>query len=234
MTADAPMNLPRPLAAIVLDMDGTLHDTERVYHMALQEAVRAVGFAVTDAFCHSLIGIPGPESDAMLREHLGPEFPFAEYDRLYEAHRDRALAIAVPLKPGAMELLDALRHHGLKVAVATSASRRAAERHLGRSGLRPHLPVVVTRDDVAHGKPHPDLFLLAAERLGVPCGECLAVEDSFHGIHAAHAAGMMPVLVPDLLAPTQEIRAFCTRVARDLHEVRSLVAAPAVARRTQA
>ncbi|MGA3401200.1 MAG: HAD family phosphatase [Acetobacteraceae bacterium] len=218
------MTLPRRVSGVILDMDGTLHDTESVYHTALKQAVRAVGFAVTDAFCHSLIGVPGPESDAMLREHLGPDFPFAAYDRLYEEHRDRALGTSVPLKPGAMELLDALGQHGLKVAVATSASRRAAELHLGRSGLRARLPVVVTRDDVARGKPYPDPFLHAAALLGVPPEECLAVEDSLNGIRAAHAAGTMPVMVPDLLAPTEEIRIMCVHIARDLHAVRALLA----------
>ena len=218
------MTLPRRVSAVILDMDGTLHDTETVYHTALKQAVRAVGFAVTDAFCHSLIGVPGPESDAMLRDHLGPDFPFAVCDRLYEEHRDRAFITSVPLKAGAVELLEALGQHGLKVAVATSASRHAAGLHLSRSGLGAHLPVVVTRDDVARGKPHPDVFLRAAALLGVPPGECLAVEDSLHGIRAAHAAGMMPVMVPDLLVPTDEIRTMCAHIAIDLHEVREPLA----------
>jgi HAD superfamily hydrolase (TIGR01509 family) len=218
------MILRSRIAAVVLDMDGTLHDTEAVYFAALQHAVQAVGFIVTDVFCHSLIGIPGPETDAMLRAHLGPGFPFAEYDRLYEEHRDRSLATEIPLKAGAVELLEALGRHRLKVAVATSASRRAAELHLARSGLRKHLPIVVTRDDVAQGKPYPDLFLRAAELLGVAPEECLAVEDSLNGIRAAYMAGMMSVMVPDLLAPTEEIRAMCEHVALDLHEVRAIIA----------
>ncbi len=112
----------------------------------------------------------------------------------------------------------------MKVAVATSATRRSADRNLGRSGLLRYFPVVVTRDDVARGKPHPDLFLRAAELLDVPPEECLAVEDLFNGIRAAHGAGMMPVLVPDLLSPTEEIRALCVRIAPDLHGLRALLA----------
>jgi HAD superfamily hydrolase (TIGR01509 family) len=183
-----------------------------------------VGFAVTDAFCHSLIGIPARECDAMLREHLGPDFPFADYDRQYSQNRDQALSAGVPLKTGAAELLDALTLRGLKMAVATSASRHAADLHLGRSGLGQRLRVVVTRDDVARGKPYPDLFLRAAELLGVPPDECLAVEDSLIGVRAAHAAGMMPVMVPDLLQPTDEIRAMCVLIASNLHEVSAIVA----------
>jgi HAD superfamily hydrolase (TIGR01509 family) len=217
------MILPRRLSAVILDMDGTLHDTEAVYHAALKQAVAAVGFAVTDAFCHSLIGIPARECDAMLRAHLGPDFPFADYDRHYSQNRDQALSAGVPLKTGAAELLDALAQRGLKMAVATSASRHAAALHLGRSGLGARLRVVVTRDDVARGKPYPDLFLRAAELLDVPPDECLAVEDSLIGVRAAHAAGMMPVMVPDLLQPTDEIRAMCVLIASDLHEVRAVV-----------
>lgn len=218
------MIFPNPINAVVLDMDGTLHDTEAAYHAAIKTAVQAVGFAVTDAFCHSLIGIPGPESDAMLRAHLGPAFPFAEYDRLYERHVAARLARKMPLKAGARELLRALADHELCAGVATSAGRRAAERDLARSGLRSLLRVVVTRDDVARGKPHPDLFLYAAKLLGVPPQKCLAIEDSFNGIRAAHAAGMMPVMVPDLLTPTEEIRALCVRIAANLNEVTALIA----------
>jgi HAD superfamily hydrolase (TIGR01509 family) len=221
------MTLPKPLSAVVLDMDGTLHDTEGLYHATLKQAVQAVGFAVTDEFCHSLIGIPGAECNAMLREHLGPDFPFADYHRRYLEQLDRAFATTIPLKTGASELLEALTRQGLKMAVATSASRRSAETQLARSGLRTHLPVVVTRDDVARGKPYPDLFLRAASLLDVVPEECLAVEDSLNGIRAAHAAGMMPVMVPDLLVPTAEIRAMCVRIALDLHEVQALIDAHA-------
>ncbi|MGH7050468.1 MAG: HAD family hydrolase [Acetobacteraceae bacterium] len=221
------MMFPNRIGAVVLDMDGTLHDTEAHYHAALKKAVAAVGFAVTDAFCHSLIGIPGPESDAMLRAHLGPGFPFAEYDRLYHEHLELSLARGVPLKPGVRELLQALAQRHLSAAVATSASRPAAERHLTLSGLRGAFRIVVTRNDVTRGKPYPDLFLQAAMLLGVPPAECLAVEDSLNGIRAAHAAGMMPVMVPDLLIPTDEVRAMCVHVAADLYEVMSLVAGSA-------
>jgi len=217
------MILPRPLSAVILDMDGTLHDTETVYHAALKQAVATVGFTVTDEFCHSLIGIPALECDVMLREHLGPYFPFADCDRRYRQYRDLALNPCIPLKAGAIELVNALALGGLKRAVATSSSRHVADLHLGRSGLRDRFQVIVTRDDVAHGKPFPDLFLRAADLLDVPPAECLAIEDSMNGIRAAHAAGMMPIMVPDMLQPTEEIGALCVRVVADLHEVRAII-----------
>jgi HAD superfamily hydrolase (TIGR01509 family) len=220
------MGLPNPLNAVILDMDGTLHDTESIYHEALRRAVSAVGFSVTDSFVHSLIGIPGKETDEMLQTHLGPSFPFDAYDRLYDEYCETLLAEGVRLKPGVTELLDFLEMRGLPVAIATSASRRAATLHLKRSGLGSRITQVVTRDDVARGKPHPDVYLEAARRVGAAPERCLAVEDSFTGIRAAHAAGMMPVMVPDVLTPTPEIRALCVTVAMDLHAVRELIAKP--------
>jgi beta-phosphoglucomutase-like phosphatase (HAD superfamily) len=89
--------------------------------------------------------------------------------------------------------------------------------------LRERLRVIVTRDDVARGKPFPDLFLRAAHLLDVSPDECLAVEDSLNGVRAAHAAGMMPVMVPDLIQPSDEVRALCVRVVPDLHEVLAII-----------
>ncbi|HUA77199.1 MAG TPA: HAD family phosphatase [Acetobacteraceae bacterium] len=217
------MRLPKPLEAVILDMDGTLHDTEGVYHAALKKAVSAVGFSVTEGFVHSLIGIPGKETDEMLKAHLGPAFPFDAYDRLYDEYCEALLAEGVRLKPGATELLDLLEERALPVAIATSASRRAATLHLMRSGLAARIARVVTRDDVARGKPHPDVYFEAARRVGAAPEHCLAVEDSFNGIRAAHEAGMMAVMVPDVLTPTEEIRTLCVAVAPDLHAVRGLL-----------
>jgi HAD superfamily hydrolase (TIGR01509 family) len=220
------MVLPNPLDAVILDMDGTLHDTEGIYHTALKRAVAAVGFSVTELFVHSLIGIPGKETDELLQAHLGPTFPFDAYDRLYDEYCETLLAEGVRLKPGVTELLDFLAERALPTAIATSASRHAAALHLGRSGLDARITQVITRDDVVRGKPYPDVFLEAARRVGAAPEHCLAVEDSFNGILAAHAAGMMPVMVPDVLTPTPEIRALCVTVAADLHAVRGLIAEP--------
>jgi HAD superfamily hydrolase (TIGR01509 family) len=216
------MILPRPIGAVILDMDGTLHDTEIVYHRALKQAVASVGFSVTDGFCDSLTGIPGKECDLMLQDHLGPDFPLAACNRRFVACRDDILSGGVPLKPGAVEWLDYLAAERIPTAVATSASRATAERHLAQSGLRERLSVVVTRSDVARGKPYPDVFLAAAAVLDVDPVNCLAVEDSVNGIKAAYDAGMMSIMVPDLLVPTADVRRMCVHVVSDLFEVRHI------------
>ena len=213
------MEAPHHISAVIFDMDGTLHDTEIVFHNAIKAGVIAVGLSVSDAFCHSLLGIPGVDGDAMLRDHLGPSFPYSEYVRHYKTQVNRVLASAIPLKPGAIEIVKSLNVRGVKVAIATSADRSRAEHQLSLSGLNAHIPIIVTRDDVDRAKPHPDLFLRAATILNVPTRQCLAVEDSFNGVRSAHAAGTIPVMVPDLVPPTDEIRALCVYVADSLYDV---------------
>ena len=131
------------------------------------------------------------------------------------------------LKAGVVELLDVLDELGLPRAIATSSPRDHVERHLAHHGLSSRFDAVVARGDYARGKPNPDPFLKAAEALQAKPSHCLALEDSHNGIRAAHAAGMMTVMVPDLLEPTAEIGALCVRIADSLHEVRDLIGAMA-------
>jgi beta-phosphoglucomutase-like phosphatase (HAD superfamily) len=108
-------------------------------------------------------------------------------------------------------------------AVATSSGRARAEHHLWIAGIYRDFDAVVTCDDLERGKPHPDIYLCAAKRLGVPAARCLALEKSHNGVRAAHGAGMQVVMVPDLLGPTDEMRAKCEAVVPDLHAVRKLL-----------
>jgi len=108
-------------------------------------------------------------------------------------------------------------------AIATSSSRESVEHSLGPHGLVPRFDAIVSRELQTQHKPHPDPFLKAAQALGLDPADCLALEDSHNGVRAAAAAGMMTIMVPDLLDPTDEMHALCVRIARDLHEVRELI-----------
>ena len=204
-------------------MDGLLIDTEAVYLEAYQAAATLMGVELPVAFCHSLIGRPSPDCDRLIQEFFGPAFELDAFNNHADGHAAHSLEVKVPVKPGAAELLGFLGEQGLPLAVATSSSRRTAERHLGQAGLLGHFRALATRDDVVRGKPHPDLYLEAARRLGVVPGRCLALEDSNNGLAAAHAAGMIAVMVPDLVPPTDEVRAKCAAVLPDLHTALDLV-----------
>ena len=209
--------------AVVLDMDGTLLDTESAYRQAFLAAAATLGQPVAEEVYGGLIGISSRERGALLRAWLGPGFPWEACLREYRRRKAALLAGPLRTKPGAEALLAEIAAQGLACAVATSASRRTALAALGRVGLLPAIPALVTRDEVAAGKPDPALFLRAAETLGTEPRHCLAVEDSPPGVAAARAAGMRVVMVPDALPPPAGEKGDGLMVAVDLLEVRDLL-----------
>jgi HAD superfamily hydrolase (TIGR01509 family) len=213
----------KPVEAVLFDMDGLLIGTEAVYMDAMQASARSMGVEMPLAFCHSMIGIPSLECRAMIQNFYGPDFRLDLFSRGVDVHVHASLDAHMPVKPGVVEMLDFLGERGLPLAVATSSSRKTTERHLGRAGLLDRFRAIATRNDVERGKPHPDLYLEAARRLDVPAAHCIAFEDSNTGLTAAHAAGTMAIMVPDILPPTPEVRAKCLTVLPDLHEALRLL-----------
>ncbi|HEY9234767.1 MULTISPECIES: HAD family hydrolase [Phenylobacterium] len=213
------MSLPRKPRAVVFDMDGLLCDTEVVYRDAMIATAVEHGHDMPLSLFKSMIGLPGPASNQKVIDHFGGDFPIDAFNARVMEHVDAACAIGIALKAGVLELLDHLDELAVPRAIATSSSHRAVEAHLGRSGIIPRFHAVVARGDYARGKPNPDPFLTAAARLGISPEDCLALEDSHNGVRAASSAGMMTVMVPDLLDATEEMQALCVQIARDLHEV---------------
>ena len=129
----------------------------------------------------------------------------------------------VPKKPGIDELLTYLKDNGIKCAVASSTSKAVAEDLLKRADIYKYFSAGVFGNMVANGKPAPDIFIEAARRLDIPCGECMCLEDSHNGIRAGHSAGMVTVMVPDMLPPNEEILQKVYAVANDLFGIIDII-----------
>jgi len=215
------MKLPRMPAAVVFDMDGLLFDTETLRQEALLLAAADGGHEIVFDVFNRAIGLPWTQSRPLFVSHFGETFPAEEFHKSWVDHFWVIAETRLTLKPGALELLDLLDRLGLPRAIATSSSHRTIKRHLTAYDLTRRFDAIVGRGDYANGKPAPDPFLNAAERLGVKPRLGMALEDSHNGVRSASSAGMMTIMVPDLLEPTDEIRGLCTFVAGDLHEVRS-------------
>jgi HAD superfamily hydrolase (TIGR01509 family) len=212
--------LLKPAHAIVFDMDGLLLDTEVLYRDVMMTTCSELGHEMAAEVHRAMVGIPRDRGTQVLLEHFGSDFPIMTfYERCSAAFAARCDE-AVPVKTGALELLRELHARNIPAAVATSTNKKAATEHLRKAGLLDLFHAVVTRDDVEHGKPHPESFLAAARHLEVDPTTCWALEDSHNGVRAAHAAGMVTIMVPDLLEPTEEISSLCTAILPSLHHVR--------------
>jgi len=218
------MVFPRPVKAVVFDMDGLLINTEVLWREGMIGAAKAMGRELSmDAF-RRMIGSPAARTREILHEEFGADFDVDGFlDDASRRFHDE-LDLENLLKAGVVELLDHLDARGLPRAIATSSTHESVEAHLTPSGVLARFDAVVARGDYERGKPAPDPFLNAAKALGVAPEDCLALEDSHTGVRAAHAAGMMTVMVPDLLDPTEEMREKCVHVAESLHRVRELLA----------
>jgi HAD superfamily hydrolase (TIGR01509 family) len=209
----------RRFAAAVFDMDGLLIDSERPMFDAWIEAARQLDCAFDPELLRRVLGRPGAEGVALFRASLGDAFPYdavrARVQELLVAPR----AAGFSVMPGVRALLDRCRAQEVPCAVASSTRRLQLEERLTRCGLHPLFAAFAGGDEVAHGKPAPDIFLLAAERIGVDPHDCLVFEDSEHGARGALAAGMQVVIVPDLTHPSDEARGLCLAVLSSLVEV---------------
>jgi HAD superfamily hydrolase (TIGR01509 family) len=217
------LSLPRRVEAVVFDMDGLLVDSERVFRDSMFAVSRAQGRELPLEVFLAMVGSPREASVRVATRHFGPAFDVEAWFEAVSAHAHAQMDADIVLKDGVVELLDTLEEMGLPRAVATSSSHSSVTRQLG--SLEHRFQAVVAHGDYALGKPHPDPFLTAARRLGVAPGDCLALEDSHNGVRAAHAAGMMTIMVPDLLTATDEMRSLCVAIAETLHEVRDLLLA---------
>ncbi len=208
------------IQAVVFDMDGTMFNTEDSFIAECMKIQESLGMKPDREMQLMAIGSHSDYIEAMMRERLK--------DGLYERYREktreafaRIHAEHVELKPGLMELLDFLKAEGIQMGVATSTPQRVAQPSLEVTGVDQYLGSVVYGDMLppGRGKPHPDIYLRVLEELGVAPQNALGVEDSHNGVRALRAAGMVTVMIPDLLPVTPEMHGLYDVLFGTLHEV---------------
>ena len=207
------------MQTVIFAMDGTLIDTERVSQSSWCRAASDLGITLSSEILHAFVGCSIPNAKEIINAEFGdPDLT----ERLFEHQAGifmEAMERDLELKPGAAEAIAAAKERGLGVALATSSGREYSTNNMTRFGLMDSFDVTVFKEDIENHKPAPDVYLVAAERLGVDPAQCIAVEDSFNGVRAGAAAGMHVVMVPDYNEPTDEIRELCAEVLPSLTEL---------------
>lgn len=212
------------IQGVIFDLDGTLLDTEKLYKRFWVEAANHLGFPMRDKHALMIRSMAAMYAEPLLKREVCPEF---DYHAVRALRREMMEAFidenGVEPKPGMAQLLRALREKGLRIGLATATPPERARKYLRMVHAEEYFDAIVCACMVEHGKPAPDIYVLAAKSLGVSPSEAVAVEDAPTGVRAAHAAGLIPVMIPDQDQPDEEIRALCAAVLPSLFELEGYI-----------
>lgn len=202
------------IKAVIFDMDGLLLDTEQVYFDGYRNARKVMGLPPHDDGFLELVGLPEPAGRPLLAAHLGAATD--QFITQWDCETRQLMRADIPAKPGVRELATHLQTQRIPYAIATSTHTAKAHDHLARAELGDLFTTIIGGDQVQNGKPAPDIYLKAADTLGITPDQCAAFEDSENGVRAAVAAGMTTIQIPDIKPPTADLLTLGHRVADTL------------------
>ena len=210
--------------AVIFDMDGVIFDSERLVLEGWQEIAAKYGIKGMEEVLPRCLGVNAQATREIFREYYGQDFPYDEYKKEASAlFHSRYGNGKLPLKPGVKELLSYLKENGYLVGLASSTRQAIVEQEIRDAGLMPYFDNLVCGDMLKRSKPEPDIYLKACENLDVEARMAIAVEDSYNGIRSAKRAGMVPVMVPDMVQPDEEMRSLAHKICKDLFEVKNWI-----------
>lgn len=200
----------------IFDMDGVLFDTEALWQICWQKAAKERGITLPDSFRKDICG-SSEKMPAIVSHYYHTDQPLPLIQEVYE-NLLKLRSKGLPEKAGIHTVLPALRKMGFKIAVASSSTKEMILQNLKEANIEIYFNEIISGQEVQHGKPAPDIFLLAAERLKLPAEECYVFEDAYNGIRAASAAKTKPVMVVDLSEPDGEMEKLAHFITYSLEE----------------
>lgn len=208
------------IKAVIFDMDGIILDTETLLARYWCQAASEFGFPMEYRHALELRSLAGEYASPLLKKYFGESFDYsAVRNRRKQLMEQDIEKNGLKKKPGIDEALEAIERLGLRKAVATATDIERATKYLGLAGLSDKFDALCCGPMVKHGKPAPDIYLFAAEKLGLPPAECAAVEDSPNGVTSAYRAGMKTIMIPDLSQPDEELQKLLYKKCETLKEL---------------
>ena len=204
-------------------MDGTLFDTESVFQEEWNRIAKERGLSLPESFKYEICGTSGDPMNRIIEKYYHVANG-TEIQHLCKERVSRRLLAKVPEKPGCREILSFFRKKGYAISIGSSSPMGQILANLAVTGLSSCFDALASGEEVDHGKPAPDIFLLAARKMGIPPSRCYVFEDSPNGIRAACAAGMKAIMVPDLMPVTGEMREKCFAIFESLLEAKEFFA----------
>ena len=211
--------------AVVFDMDGVIFDSERAVMQCWKEVASRHNIPDIEKAILACTGTTMVRTREIMLNMYGADFPYDEYARESSAiFHSRYDGGRLPMKPGVKELLTFLKERGKKIALASSTRQQVVTDELRDAGIIEYFDRIICGDMVSRSKPAPDIFLKACEELNVSPSDSYAIEDSYNGIRAAHAGGLHPIMVPDLLPADEEMQSLAEIVLPNLTSVMEYLA----------
>lgn len=206
--------------AVVFDMDGVIFDSERAVMQCWKEVASRHNIPDIEKAILACTGTTMVRTREIMLNLYGADFPYDEYARESSAiFHSRYDGGRLPMKPGVKELLTFLKERGKKIALASSTRQQVVTDELRDAGIIEYFDRIICGDMVSRSKPAPDIFLKACEELNVSPSDSYAIEDSYNGIRAAHAGGLHPIMVPDLLPADEEMQSLAEIILPNLTSV---------------
>lgn len=202
---------------VIFDMDGVIFDSERAIIEEYKKLAPKYGLGDITQACIESIGCTWEKTRDIFCSYHGEGLDFK---RLREDVHRELLKKDFDIKPGVYEIFEWLSEQKIPVALASSTNQASVYRMLDHAKLTDYFTTIVCGNMVTHSKPHPEIFLKASALLGAEPSDCYVIEDSYNGIRAAHAAGMHPIMAPDIVQPDEEIRGLAEAVLPSLFEVK--------------